>query len=79
MLNPACSVLLEDPNDEQELAGALAALFDDPPRLRLMGAAARQVAVANSWGRMAQRYLDLYREVCDPDCAARVARRIPAA
>ena len=79
LLNPACSVLLEDPNDEQELAGALAALFDDPPRLRLMGAAARQVAVANSWGRMAQRYLDLYREVCDPDCAARVARRIPAA
>ena len=63
LLRPACSVLLEDSEDENMLASTLQDLFRDPARLKKMGDAARGVALANTWQSMTQRYLQLYREL----------------
>lgn len=63
LLTPACSVLLEDCEDAGALAAALRELFADPPRLGRMGAAGRDMALANTWHSMAQRYLHLYQEL----------------
>lgn len=63
LLTPACSVLLEDCEDAHALAAVLCDLFREPTRLKRMGEAAREIALANSWHTMAQRYLHLYREL----------------
>jgi glycosyltransferase involved in cell wall biosynthesis len=63
LLTPGCSVLLEDCEDANTLAAVLRELFREPTRLKAMGEAAREIALANSWHAMAQRYLHLYREL----------------
>jgi glycosyltransferase involved in cell wall biosynthesis len=63
LLTPACSVLLEDSEDEKVLADTLQSLFRDQTRLKRMGDAARRVALANTWQSVTQRHLQLYREL----------------
>jgi glycosyltransferase involved in cell wall biosynthesis len=65
LLNPECSVLVENAEDEIELAAALNQLLERPQRLKNMGDEARRVALANSWQVMAGRYLHLYRELLE--------------
>jgi len=60
LLSPACSVLLEDPEDNAQLAVTLNHLLEDPATLERMGAEARRVGLANTWQIMARRYLQLY-------------------
>lgn len=69
LLTSDCSVLLENPEDHQQLAAVLNRLLGAPSELASMGKAARQVALANSWQVMAQRYLSLYREVLEQAAA----------
>lgn len=63
LLSRECSVLLDNPDDDLELAGVLTGLLREPARLARMGAAARAVAAAHSWHAMGERYLDTYREL----------------
>jgi glycosyltransferase involved in cell wall biosynthesis len=63
LLTPECSVLLEDPEDDVALADVLNRLLAAPSLLARMGAEARRVALDNTWQAMAQRYLQLYREM----------------
>ena len=56
-----CGIVLDDPDDANALAGAVARLADAPELRREMGAAARLLADQFGWARMARRYLDLYR------------------
>jgi glycosyltransferase involved in cell wall biosynthesis len=63
LLNPECSVLLNDPEDHAELAAVLNRLLDQPANLQRMGREARRVALANSWQTMVQRYLSLYQDL----------------
>jgi glycosyltransferase involved in cell wall biosynthesis len=63
LLTPACSVLVNDPDDDGELAAVLNELLASPARVRHMGRAARTVAEAHSWQAMAARYLEIYREL----------------
>jgi glycosyltransferase involved in cell wall biosynthesis len=62
LLTPESSELLEDPEDDIELAAVLNRLLASPERLTQMGAEARRIALGNTWLVMAQRYLHLYRE-----------------
>jgi glycosyltransferase involved in cell wall biosynthesis len=63
LLTPECSVLLGNPEDDLELATILNRLLAVPALLARMGAEARGVALTNTWQVMAQRYLELYREM----------------
>ncbi len=65
LLTPECSVLLADPEDDVELATILNRLLAAPSLLARMGAEARRVALTNTWQLMAQRYLELYREMLE--------------
>ena len=65
LLSPACSVLVSDPEDEEELAAALNRLLDSPAALARMGWEARHVALANSWQSVARRYLQLYDKLLE--------------
>jgi glycosyltransferase involved in cell wall biosynthesis len=55
-------ILLDDPNDADALAAAIVALAGDPERRRSMGEAAWERAQGNTWEKVAQQYLHLYRE-----------------
>jgi glycosyltransferase involved in cell wall biosynthesis len=63
LLTHGCSALVENPEDDIELAATLNRLLAAPSLLAQMGAEARRVATANSWQLMAQRYLQLYAEM----------------
>ena len=63
LLNRDCSVLLDDPDDDVELARILRGLLCEPARLARMGAAARAAAAAHSWHAMGERYLGAYAEL----------------
>ncbi len=63
LLTPECSVLMEDPEDDSQLSVVLNHLLQEPTLRARMSAEARRVALANSWQVMAQRYLQLYREL----------------
>jgi len=65
LLNADCSILLDDPEDHEQLAAVLNQLLERPDDLERMGREARQVALANSWQAMAQRYLILYEELLE--------------
>jgi glycosyltransferase involved in cell wall biosynthesis len=55
---------LVPPGDEEALAAAISELLaDDAARARLAGAAARAAAGPYSWDAIAQRTLELYREL----------------
>jgi glycosyltransferase involved in cell wall biosynthesis len=75
LLTPGCSVLLDNADDEIELAAALNRLLESPAQLKDMGGEARRVALANSWQVMAGRYLQLYRELLEQPIPAWAADR----
>ncbi len=51
---------LVPPDDAAALARAICALWDDPARRARLGAAARQLAQAFRWERIAQQHIELY-------------------
>ena len=55
-------LLLDDPEDDVALAGAMRRVLASPAELQRLRLAARSAAVAHSWQAMSQRYLQLY---CD--------------
>jgi glycosyltransferase involved in cell wall biosynthesis len=71
LLSPACSVLVDDPGDEAELAATLNRLLENPAGLVRMGSEARRMALANSWQVMARRYLQLYDNLLRDHVGAR--------
>lgn len=75
LLTPECSVLVENAEDAIELAVTLNQLLASPAQLRRMGEAARRVALANTWQVMAERYLQLYRELLEQRPAPADGRR----
>lgn len=63
VLGQQACVLLDDPDDDVELAKAIADLLASPAEQQRLRRAAREAAVANSWQAMAQHYLQLYCEL----------------
>jgi hypothetical protein len=57
-------LLVDDPADDAELAGAMRILLDDSARRRL-GAAARATVLPHSLKRNVDRILEIYREILD--------------
>jgi glycosyltransferase involved in cell wall biosynthesis len=63
VIDSACGVVLDSPEDIAGLAAAISWLAADPERARTMGIAARQLATSLSWEQMAMRYLSLYEDL----------------
>ncbi|SIT39383.1 Glycosyltransferase [Paraburkholderia ribeironis] len=63
IITPDCGIVLDDPDDPQALAGAVAHLAGDDDARRAMGAAASQLATSFGWARMAAQYIALYRQL----------------
>jgi phosphatidylinositol alpha-mannosyltransferase len=62
------------PGDGGALADALAALLDDEPRRRLLGAGARQLAIARySWDDIVRRLAEIYTSVAGVSAAEAAA------
>src|SRR5690606_30878721 len=57
------AVVLVDPDDHGAVAGALAALLDDPEEAARLGAAARARAESFTWDRTAEQVAAALREV----------------
>jgi glycosyltransferase involved in cell wall biosynthesis len=60
LLNPDCCVLVDDPDDDVELAKVLDKLVANTAALTRMGSAARATAELHSWKAMSARYLQAY-------------------
>jgi glycosyltransferase involved in cell wall biosynthesis len=65
-----CGTVLHDPEDRDGLAAALQRIAGDAETRSRMSAAARAVAEAHSWDRMAERYLDVFERVARAPVAA---------
>jgi glycosyltransferase involved in cell wall biosynthesis len=63
IITPECGIVLDDPDDPQALAGAVARLAGDDHARRAMGIAANQLATGFGWARMAAQYIALYRQL----------------
>ena len=63
IITPECGIVLDDPDDPQALARAVAQLAGDDPARRAMGEAASQLATGFGWARMAAQYIALYRQL----------------
>jgi glycosyltransferase involved in cell wall biosynthesis len=63
IITPECGIVLDDPDDPQTLARAIAQLAGDDPARRAMGAAASELATGFGWARMAAQYIALYRQL----------------
>jgi glycosyltransferase involved in cell wall biosynthesis len=58
--------VLYEPNDADQLSKALAAMLDDPQKIRKMGEQGRKVVLDQfSMQNMADKILDVYQTVCD--------------
>jgi glycosyltransferase involved in cell wall biosynthesis len=60
-----CGIVLGDPDDVSALRNALCEVHGDPALRRSMGEAARSVAERHTWSAMADKYMAIYREVCE--------------
>ena len=70
IITPECGIVLEDPDDERALAGAIARLAGDDTARRAMGVAAGELAGGFGWSRMAAQYIALYRQLAGDQSAA---------
>ncbi len=61
VLTPDCGILLDDPNNVDALAQAIARLGEDTGLRESMSVVARQEAHKYSWDKIAASYLDVYR------------------
>ncbi|MEX3632868.1 glycosyltransferase family 4 protein [Paraburkholderia sp. BR14320] len=63
IITPECGIVLDDPDDPQALARAVAQLAGDDTARRAMGQAASELATGFGWARMAAQYIALYRQL----------------
>ncbi|MCC8404945.1 glycosyltransferase family 4 protein [Paraburkholderia sp. MMS20-SJTN17] len=63
IITPECGIVLDDPDDPQALARAVAQLAGDDIARRAMGRAASELATGFGWARMAAQYIALYRQL----------------
>jgi glycosyltransferase involved in cell wall biosynthesis len=63
IITPECGIVLDDPDDPQTLARAIAQLAGDDPARRAIGEAASELATGFGWARMAAQYIALYRQL----------------
>lgn len=63
LITPECGVLLQDPNDVEELASAMYKLGTDQFLRLNMSKVARTIAEEHSWPTVAQNYLKLAKEI----------------
>ncbi|MDE1184319.1 glycosyltransferase family 4 protein [Paraburkholderia sp.] len=63
IITPECGIVLDDPDDPQALARAIATLADSDDKRRAMGVAANELAGDFGWARMAEQYIALYRQI----------------
>ncbi|EEA02541.1 glycosyl transferase group 1 [Burkholderia sp. H160] len=63
IITPECGIVLDDPDDPQALARAVAQLAGDDTARRAMGEAASELATGFGWARMAAQYIALYRQL----------------
>jgi glycosyltransferase involved in cell wall biosynthesis len=63
IITPECGIVLDDPDDPQALAAAVAQLAGSNQTRRAMGVAANELATGFGWARMAAQYIALYRQL----------------
>jgi glycosyltransferase involved in cell wall biosynthesis len=63
IITPECGIVLDDPDDPQALAQAVARLASNDGERLAMGKAASELAKRFGWARMAQQYIALYRQI----------------
>ncbi|MGF6368545.1 glycosyltransferase involved in cell wall biosynthesis [Paraburkholderia sp. RAU6.4a] len=63
IITPECGIVLDDPDDPQALARAVAQLAGDDGARHAMGKAASELATGFGWARMAAQYIALYRQL----------------
>ncbi|MPW21275.1 glycosyltransferase [Paraburkholderia sp. CNPSo 3157] len=63
IITPECGIVLDDPDDPQALAQAVARLASNDGERLAMGKAASDLAMGFGWARMAQQYIALYRQI----------------
>ncbi|MBB5442475.1 MULTISPECIES: glycosyltransferase family 4 protein [unclassified Paraburkholderia] len=63
IITPECGIVLDDPDDPQALARAVAQLAGDDSARHAMGIAASELATGFGWARMAAQYIALYRQL----------------
>ncbi|MBC8739633.1 glycosyltransferase family 4 protein [Paraburkholderia sp. UCT31] len=63
IITPECGIVLDDPDDPQALARAVAQLAGDDSARHAMGKAASELATGFGWARMAAQYIALYRQL----------------
>jgi glycosyltransferase involved in cell wall biosynthesis len=73
LVDDACGVVLDDPDDRDRLAAALQALTAHPSRRDRMSRHARDRALNHTWTLMAEAYLDLINTLRHQSTAAAVA------
>jgi glycosyltransferase involved in cell wall biosynthesis len=83
IITPECGIVLDDPDDPQALADAVARLAGNDDARRAMGVAANELATGFGWARMAAQYIALYRQLAgrreDPRRAGSAAEVEPLA
>jgi glycosyltransferase involved in cell wall biosynthesis len=63
IITPECGIVLDDPDDPEALAGAIAQLAESGDVRHAMGIAANGLATGFGWARMAAQYIALYRQL----------------
>ncbi|MGF6599737.1 glycosyltransferase involved in cell wall biosynthesis [Paraburkholderia sp. GAS448] len=63
IITPECGIVLDDPDDPEALADAVARLAGSDDARRAMGVAANELATGFGWARMAGQYIALYRQL----------------
>lgn len=62
LISEGAAVIMEDPDDKEGLVNVLRELVADPERLKSMAVRAREEAVRNHWGIMADKYINIFRQ-----------------
>ncbi|UNK18765.1 glycosyltransferase family 4 protein [Paenibacillus sp. N3/727] len=67
LLSEDGAVVIEDPDDVKSLANVLRELVSNPKRLERMALLAREEALRNHWGVMANKYMEIFQHSTNSD------------
>lgn len=75
LISDGAAVIIDDPEDREGLVRVLRELVTDPERLKAMALQARDIAVKNHWGVMADKYMNIFNQIVNPLSVVNKVRR----